>query len=246
MDIEFWSYTAIGFAAQLVDGALGMAYGLTASSCLLATGLPPATVSATVHLAETATTGASALSHHHFGNIDRALFRRLFLPAVAGAAIGAWLLASLPTEHIRPWIALYVLLMGGLVLVKAFRPVPPVSIASKVAPLGFGGAMVDAIGGGGWGPIVASTLLARGNHARTTVGTVNAVEFFVTLSSSLVFVFTLGITHWRVVLPLALGGLLAAPLGAWLCRRVEHKRMLLLVGSLIVLVSLHNLIDSLS
>lgn len=241
MDPEFFAYVLIGFAAQLVDGALGMAYGLTASSFLLATGLTPAAVSATVHLAETFTTGASAASHHHQGNIDRKLFRRLLIPAVGGAAIGAGMLSQLSGDSIRPWIAGYVLLMGIVVVRKAFGRAQPSVSSTRVGPLGFVGAMVDAIGGGGWGPIVASTLLARGNEVRFTVGTVNAVEFFVTLTTSLVFMITLTSTHWSIVVPLALGGLLAAPFGAILCRRVPAKPMMIAVGCLIVLVSLHNL-----
>jgi uncharacterized membrane protein YfcA len=241
MDLEFFTYMLIGFAAQLVDGALGMAYGLTASSWLLATGLPPASVSATVHLAETFTTGASAVSHHHFGNIDRKLFRRLLIPALFGAVTGAWLISQISGDSIRPWIAGYVLIMGLVVVGKAFGRTPTTVLPTHVGPLGFGGALVDAIGGGGWGPIVASTLLARGNQARFTIGTVNAVEFFVTLIISLVFLMTLGSTHWSIVVPLALGGLLAAPMGAWLCRRVPTKPMMIAVGFLIVLVSLHTL-----
>jgi hypothetical protein len=241
MDFEFLSYLLIGFAAQLVDGALGMAYGLTASSWLLATGLPPASVSATVHLAETFTTGASAVSHHHFGNIDKKLFRRLLFPAMLGAAIGAALLSQVSADSIRPWIAAYVLLMGLVVVGKAFGHTPQSVIPTRVGPLGFGGALVDAIGGGGWGPVVASTLLARGNEVRCTVGTVNAVEFFVTVTASVVFLITLGTTHWTIVLPLALGGLIAAPFGAWLCRRVPAKPMMIAVGFLIVGVSLSNL-----
>ncbi len=237
MDETFLTYLLIGFGAQVVDGALGMAYGLTASSFLLSAGVPPAISSATVHLAETFTTGASAVSHHQFGNIDKALFRRLVLPGVFGAAIGAYLLSSLPGDALKPWIAAYILLMGLLVLAKAFRTIPPESVSSHVAPLGFFGALIDSIGGGGWGPIVASTLLARGNHARSTVGTVNAVEFFVTLTSSLVFLLVLGMAHWSIVLPLGLGGLIAAPFAAWMCSRVPHKPMLVLVGLLIVVVS---------
>jgi uncharacterized membrane protein YfcA len=242
MPEDFWIILLIGFAAQMVDGALGMAYGVTASSFLLAAGLPPVTVSATVHMAETVTTGASAISHHRFGNVDRELFKRLVIPGVLGAAIGAFLLVNLPGEKLKPWIAGYILVMGLIVFSKAFKQVPPVKVASKIRSLGFFGALIDAMGGGGWGPIVASTLLARGNEARFTVGTVNAVEFFVTLTSSLVFIATVGIGLWKVVLPLALGGLLAAPLAAFACKRIPHKPMLAIVGLVIVAVSTRTLI----
>lgn len=238
---DWASYLVIGFLAQLIDGALGMAYGLSASSCLMAVGVPPATVSATVHMAETFTTGASALSHHHFGNIDRGLFRRLVIPGMIGAAVGAFVLSSIPGERFKPVVAGYVLVMGIVVFLKAFRTIPPVTVASHVAPLGFVGAFLDSVGGGGWGPIVASTLLARGNHVRTAVGTVNAAEFFVTLTSSLTFFAMIGVSHWKIVLALGAGGVLAAPLGAYLCKHVPHKPMLMAIGLLIMALSARTL-----
>ncbi|MCU0787057.1 MAG: sulfite exporter TauE/SafE family protein [Verrucomicrobia bacterium] len=242
---EFLEYVLIGFAAQAVDGALGMAYGLTASSFLLATGLPPVTVSATVHMAETFTTGASAYSHHRFGNVNRAMFKQLLVPGVLGALCGAYLLTTFNSDTIKPWIALYILGMGLVVFGKAFRTIPPVKVATYVRPLGFAGAFVDALGGGGWGPIVSSTLLARGNEFRFTVGTVNAVEFFVTLTSSIVFIISLGASHWPVVLGLALGGVMAAPFAAWLCHRLPHKPMLAVVGIVICLLATRTLWQSL-
>ena len=241
---DFWIYLLTGFAAQMVDGALGMAYGLTASSFLLASGLPPAPVSATVHLAETVTTGASAAFHQRFGNVERELFKKLLLPGVAGALIGAYVLTALPGERLKPWIAGYILVMRLVVFAKAFKTVPPVRVGTYVRPLGFFGALVDAMGGGGWGPIVTSTLLARGNETRTAVGTVNAVEFFVTLASSLMFLVTIGFGLWKIVVPLALGGLVAAPLAAWACKRVPHKPMLAVVGVVISLTALHPLLEA--
>jgi uncharacterized protein len=236
-------YIAIGFAAQLIDGALGMAYGVTASSLLLGLGLPPALVSATVHAAECFTTGTSAASHHAFGNIDKRLFRRLLLPGMIGAAVGAYLLSSLPGDALKPWIAGYLLLMGAVILIKAFRDFPPRRVTSHIEPLGFFGAMIDALGGGGWGPIVASNLLARGNEFRITVGSVNAVEFFVTLTASLVFLLTLGLSHWGMILGLAIGGVIAAPLGGWLVKRVRPRPMLLFTGLLVIALSLRTLLQ---
>ncbi len=238
---DLLSYIVIGFGAQLVDGALGMAYGITASSLLLGLGVPPAITSATVHAAECFTTGASASAHHAFGNIDRTLFKRLLLPGVAGAAIGAYLLASLPGEVIKPWIAGYLLLMGLLLVTRSLFPYRPRKVASHLGPLGFVGALVDAMGGGGWGPIVASNLLARGNDLRLTVGTVNAVEFFVTLTASLVFLVTLGLAHWDIIAGLAIGGVMAAPVGAWLVTYVRPRPVLALVGLLVIGLSLRTL-----
>ena len=239
---EFFMYVAIGFAAQLVDGALGMAYGVTASSLLLGMGVPPAVTSATVHAAECFTTGTSAASHHAFGNIDRHLFRRLLLPGVAGAAVGAYLLASVDGDAIRPWIALYLVLVGCVILLKAFRDFPPRRVTTHLAPLGFFGALIDAIGGGGWGPVVSSNLLARGNEFRVTMGSVNAVEFFVTLTASIVFLLTLGLSHWSIIAGLAVGGIAAAPLGAWLVRRVRPRPMLIVVGLVVIGLSARTLL----
>ena len=242
LPLELVAYIAIGFAAQLIDGALGMAYGVTASSLLLGLGIPPAVTSATVHAAECFTTGTSALSHHAFGNIDKRLFRRLLLPGVIGAAVGAYLLTSLPGDVLKPWIAGYLLLMGVVILIKGFRDFPPRQVTSRLAPLGFFGALIDAVGGGGWGPIVASNLLARGNAFRLTVGSVNAVEFFVTLTASIVFLLTIGLGHWEIIVGLAIGGVLAAPLGAWLVKRVRPRPMLFFVGLLVIALSLRTLL----
>lgn len=241
MTADFLWYVVIGFCAQLVDGALGMAYGVTATSLLLGAGVPPVVASATVHAAECFTTGASAVSHHAFGNIDKALFRRLLLPGIVGAAVGAYLLSVLPGDAMKPWISGYLILMGLVVLAKAFGEFPPKRVTSHLQPLGFVGALLDAIGGGGWGPIVASTLLARGSEFRITVGSVNAVEFFVTLTASLTFILTIGLGYWPVILGLALGGVAAAPLGAWLVKRVPVKPMMVLVGLLIIGLSLRTL-----
>jgi uncharacterized membrane protein YfcA len=243
LPVELLTYVAIGFGAQVVDGALGMAYGITASSLLLGVGVPPAVTSATVHAAECFTTGASAASHHAFGNIDKVLFRRLLLPGIAGAGIGAYLLASLPGQLMKPWIAGYLLLMGAWILLRAFRQYRPRNVASHLRPLGFFGALVDALGGGGWGPVVASNLLARGNDLRLTVGTVNAVEFFVTLTASAVFLLTLGLSHWQIIAGLAIGGVLAAPVGAWLVRHVRPRPLLAAVGLLVIALSSHTLLN---
>ncbi len=238
---EILPYVLIGFAAQLVDGALGMAYGVTASSLLLGSGVPPAVASATVHAAECFTTGVSAASHRAFGNIDRDQFRRLLLPGMVGAALGAYLLSSLPGDALKPWIAAYLMLMGVVIVAKAFREFPSRRVTSHLAPLGFFGALVDAIGGCGWGPIVASNLLARGNGFRLTVGTVNAVEFFVTLTASVVFLLTLGLANWTLIAGLAIGGVLAAPFGAYLVSRVRPKPFQIAVGVLVIVLSLRTL-----
>lgn len=241
---DFLLYVVIGFAAQLIDGALGMAYGVTASSLLLGFGVPPAVSSATVHAAECFTTGTSAISHHAFGNIDRKLFRRLLLPGMLGAGIGAYLLTMIDGDMLKPWIAGYLLLMGVVILFKAFRELVPREVTSHVSTVGFIGALLDAMGGGGWGPIVASNLIARGHELRLTVGSVNAVEFFVTLTASIVFLMTIGTGHLDIVLGLALGGVVAAPLGAWLIRYVRPRVLMPFVGVLVICLSARTLYQS--
>ncbi len=241
MTPELLYYFAAGFFAQVVDGALGMAFGVTASSLLMSVGVPPAAASATVHAAECFTTGASAVSHHAFGNISKTLFRRLLLPGVVGALIGAYVLTAISGEAIKPWIAGYLLLLGLYIMAKAFRDFVPREVTTHLTPLAFCGALLDAIGGGGWGAIVTSNLLARGNDVRATIGSVNAVEFFVTLASSAVFLATLGLGYWKIMVALGLGGLLAAPLGAWLCGRVPRRPFMFLVGVLVITLSVRTL-----
>jgi uncharacterized membrane protein YfcA len=242
---HFFLYLVAGFVAQMIDGMLGMAYGVTASTLLLGLGLPPATVSATVHAAECFTTGASAISHRVFGNVNGQLFRRLLVPGIAGAVVGAYILSELPGERLRPYSAGYLLVMGLIVLFKAFREFPPRTVSTYLIPLAFAGAFIDAIGGGGWGPIVATTLIVRGNGLRQTVGSANAAEFFVTVAASTTFLATLGISHWQVIFALALGGLLAAPFGAWACQRLPTRPFMVLVGLLIAGLSLRTLLKAL-
>jgi uncharacterized membrane protein YfcA len=242
MTENFLIYVAAGFAAQMIDGTLGMAYGVTASTMLLSIGLPPAAVSATVHAAECFTTGVSAVSHRAFGNVNGQLFRRLLVPGIAGAIVGAYILSELPGDQLRPYSASYLLIMGLVILVKAFGRFPSQRVSTYLIPLAFAGAFIDAIGGGGWGPIVATTLIVRGNSLREAVGSVNAVEFFVTVAASLTFLVTVGISHWQVILALALGGLLAAPMAAWACTRLPTKPFMVLVGLLIVGLSIRTLL----
>ncbi|WP_395747283.1 sulfite exporter TauE/SafE family protein [Prosthecobacter sp.] len=234
---EFGLYVLAGFVAQLIDGALGMAYGVSASSLLSVFGVEPRVVSATVHAAECFTTGASGLSHHAFGNVDRTLFRRLLIPAVIGAVIGAYVLTHIDGKVLKPYISVYLVIMGVVIVAKAFTRVPPKKVTTHLAPLGFFGALVDAMCGGGWGPIVASNLIIRGNDTRVTVGSVNAVEFFVTLSASITFFLTIGLTHWNIIVALAIGGVIAAPLAAWAAKHIPHKPFMVLVGLLIVVIN---------
>jgi uncharacterized membrane protein YfcA len=231
------SYGLAGFAAQIVDGMLGMGFGVTSTSILLAAGLPPKIASSTVHAAECFTTAASGISHHCCGNIDKKLFWSLLVPGILGAVTGAYILCQLPGDKFKPVIGFYMLFMGAFIMWRVFKAVQPKEITTHIRPLGFFGAFVDALGGGGWGPIVASTLVARGNNAKKTVGTVNAVEFFVTVSASITFFLSMGLGHWQIIASLATGGVIAAPIAAYMCSRVPHRPFMFMVGLLVMFMS---------
>lgn len=237
---DFAIFVLVGLLGQLVDGALGMAYGLTCASVLMAQGMPPAMASASVHAAETFTSGISGASHAILGNVDRKLFWRLALPGMLGGLIGALLLSHAPLDWIQPLVVIYLLAMGVLVLVRAWRPSTQaiLPLASKVTPLGFVAGLLDAIGGGGWGALNSSTLMARGHEPRFVIGSVNASEFPVTLTISIAFFTAFGIQHLDVVLGLLLGGLIGAPIAALLVRYLPARPVMAAVGILVIVLSL--------
>lgn len=238
--IQFLEYAAIGFVAQLVDGALGMAYGVLSTSFLLGAGIAPAAASAAVHTAEVATTGLSGLSHAHFRNIDRRLFVRLAAAGMAGGVVGAYLLSSVPSAAVRPFIAVYLGIMGVVILRRAIRWGVQIDGKDKpVVPLGFMGGLLDALGGG-WGPIVVSTLIGRGNTPRYSIGTVVAAEFFVTFATSLTFIVTIGLQHWQIVLGLLAGGAVAAPFAGYFGKHIPARPFTFAVGIAIVLLAAWN------
>ncbi len=238
----FWWAVLVGVVAQAIDGALGMAYGITSTSFLLATGSTPAVASASVHVAEVFTTGVSGVAHIKLGNVSRQLFLRLLLPGVAGATAGAWLVSSVDAALIKPFVAAYLLLMGLYVLSKAFRARRPVRGEPRhVAKLGLAGGFVDAVGGGGWGPVVTTTLVGTGQDPRLTIGSVNLAEFFLTFVSAGVFTLLVDDMPWATVAGLVVGGLFAAPLAALLTRHLNTRVLLALVGTAIVCISSFNL-----
>jgi uncharacterized protein len=243
---DFLFYVAVGFAAQIVDGAIGMAYGITATTVLLSMGVPPATASASVHAAEVFTTGASGVAHWQLGNIDRRLVLRLMLPGMIGGAIGAYVLVNLPANLIKPWVNAYLLALGGYILFKAWRAAPArTTPPNGLVPLGFAGGFFDAIGGGGWGPIVTSTLVGNGVTARYAVGTANCVEFFVTLTITATFITTVGLSLWPIILALVVGGVCAAPFAALATKHLPDRALMALVGGVVMLLSLRSLIAGL-
>ncbi|MGX5818513.1 sulfite exporter TauE/SafE family protein [Chitinophaga lutea] len=239
-------FMGVGLMAQMVDGALGMAYGATSSSLLLGLGVSPAMTSTSVHVAEVFTTGASGIAHFKLGNVNKKLFLRLLIPGMIGAVLGAYLLSDkIDGDVIKPFMSAYLMILGVLILRKALQKNRPKSKTKKLGPLAFFGGFMDAIGGGGWGPIVTSTLLAKGRTVNYTIGSVNAAEFFIAASSAGTFLFFNGIGSWQVILGLILGGVIASPFAAILVKKMKRKPLMILVGVLVILMSLQTIIRAL-
>lgn len=245
---EFLLFVLGGFIAQMIDGSLGMAYGVSASSFLLSFGISPAASSASVHTAEIFTSGVSGLTHLKFQNVNKKLFKSLLIPGMLGAIVGAYILSSLEEYNyiLRPIVAVYTLILGLAIIRKALLETKKRRKTKNVPALATFGGFMDSIGGGGWGPIVATTLIARGRHPRYTVGSVNLAEFFVSLASSLTFFATIGLSHLQIIAGLILGGIIAAPIAAHVTRKLPIKRMMILVGIVVILVSIRLLIKSIA
>lgn len=242
----FWDilpFIAIGFAAQLVDGALGMAFGVITNTLLVGMlGMPPAHASQRVHIVECFTTATSGISHLLHGNIDKALFLRLLVPGVIGGVLGAYALSSIDAGVIKPFVLLYLSGIGVWLLVRGILYPPSLKPAKHVAPLGLIGGFLDAAGGGGWGPIVTSNLLIQGAEPRKVIGTVNSVEFFLTLTISTAFIYHLGIAHIAgATLGLLVGGVIAAPFAALAAKHLSPKLMLILVGIVLTATSAYGI-----
>ena len=245
-EIDLYSllpFILVGFLAQLVDGALGMAFGVISNTLLVVvTGMSPAASSASVHLVEMFTTAASGVSHALHRNIDWKLFARLAIPGVVGGVAGAYLLTHIDASVAKPFVMVYLACIGLYLLFRSWgyshKHRPP----KVIAPLGLVGGFLDAAGGGGWGAIVTSNLLIQGTTPRMTVGTVNAAEFVLTLAVSATFVFELGVTAFTTAtVGLLIGGIAAAPVGAFLAKRVAPQRLMLLVGLVLTATSLFSL-----
>ncbi len=232
-------FIAVGFAAQLVDGALGMAFGVISNTLLVGVmGVPPALASQRVHIVECFTTATSGISHLLHGNIDKVLFFRLLLPGMAGGVLGAYVLTSLDASVVKPFVLLYLTSIGIYILVRGIFWPPKIREAKVIAPLGLFGGFLDAVGGGGWGPVVTSNLLIQGADPRKVIGTVNSVEFFLTITVSAAFIWRIGFVDVAgPTLGLIIGGLFAAPIGAWAAKHFPTKQMLILVGIVLTLTS---------
>jgi siroheme synthase-like protein len=236
-----------GFLAQMVDGALGMGYGVTSATILLSIGVNPAAISGSIHTAEMFASGASGYSHYKFGNVNKKMFKALLVPGVLGAIAGAVFLVKLGTTHadyLRPIMAVYTMFLGIRIFINAFRKARPQKKFRHYGWLAGAGGFLDSFGGGGWGPIVTTTLITRGRTPKYVIGSVSLTEFFVTLASAFTFFTLLGVSHWQTIVALILGGFFAAPFAAKLAGRLPKKTSFILLGVLVMIWSLRILIKA--
>ncbi|WP_209605587.1 sulfite exporter TauE/SafE family protein [Sinorhizobium kostiense] len=251
---DFLLFAAVGFLAQAVDGALGMAYGVISSTVLLAFGVPPAQASASAHAAELFTTAASGSAHLYHRNIDWKLFRRLIPFGIGGGILGAYVLTSFDGDQVKPFVTTYLAVIGIWLLIRSFRRIPTNPVKLRiVAPLGAAAGFLDAAGGGGWGPVATTGLLGAGGQPRFVIGTVNASEFLIALSVSLSFLAAFVTGHWQPVGGLGnyltsvggliIGGVLAAPLAGWMVKALKESTLLRLVGTLITLLASYQTLE---
>jgi uncharacterized protein len=242
LNSDFAIFFLIGIFAQLVDSTLGMGYGATSTSFLLSFGVNPATSSMAVHVAEMFTTGASAISHYKFKNVNEKLVKSLLIPGVLGSITGAYLLADvIDGKAIKPYIAIYMMILAIVIIIKGLRKHIKPRETKQIGLLAVFGGFMDAVGGGGWGPIVTSTLMGRGGDPRYTIGSVNTAEFAISFASGITFILFEGIQGWQVIAGLIIGGIIAAPIGAYLVNKIPRKPMTILVGLLLIFLSLRTL-----
>lgn len=241
LDSNFYWMIGAGFLAQMVDGLLGMGYGVTCTTVLLSLGINLPAISGSIHTAEMFSSGVSGYSHYRFGNVNKKLFKKLLIPGVLGAIAGAYLLSTLGNQYaqyIRPLLAVYTIFLGTKILRAAFQKNRVVKKVKRVGWLAGAGGFLDSFGGGGWGPLVTSTLISKGRSPQYVIGSVSITEFFITLASALTFFSLLGINHWPVILGLIVGGTIAAPFAAKLAGKLPVKTMFVGVGSLVIIWSL--------
>jgi uncharacterized protein len=239
MTQEFVIFALIGFAAQLIDGALGMAFGVLATTSLLSFGVPPATASAMTHATEIFTTAASGTSHVLHRNVDWRLVTRLAPAGMLGGAVGAFILSHVSAKTVEPLVSTYLAGVGLYILFKAVGPLWPRAVKDWAVPwIGVGGGLLDAMGGGGWGPIVTGSLIGRGHAPRQVIGSTNLTEFLVTTVISVTFVLALGWSELSSAAGLIVGGVLAAPLGGYLVSRIPARPLMVAVGLVIIATSI--------
>jgi uncharacterized membrane protein YfcA len=224
-----------------------MAFGVISNTLLISLGVAPAAASAGVHTVESFTTCVSGLSHIFHRNVDWKLLGRLTIPGRVGAATGAYLLTQVDGATAKPFVLAYLSLIGHFLVWRGLRYPPEHKPPRVIEPLGLAGGFLDAAGGGGWGPVVTGNLLVQGADPRKTIGTVNTAEFLVTVTSALTFILALGVKAFTVAtLGLLIGGVVAAPLGAWLVKRIPAKPLLVMVGVLLTLTSAYGIYRALA
>lgn len=229
-----------GFLAQMVDGALGMGYGVTSASVLMTTGISPAAISGAIHTSEIFASASSGYSHYRFGNVNKKLFKALVIPGVIGAAVGAIFLVNVGEEYgnlLRPAVAVYTLLLGIKFIINAFREMKPQKKFKRYRLLAAFGGFFDSFGGGGWGPIVTSTLINNGRSHKYVIGSVSLTEFFITLTSAFTFFTLIGVSHWQTIIALMIGSFIAAPFAAKLAGKLPKKTAYLLLGVMVIIWS---------
>lgn len=233
-------YMLGGFIASLIDGACGMAYGVTSTTFLLSLGIPPAAASASVHASEVFNNGASGLMHWKSGNVNFKLFKKLLIPGIIGAVTGATILSSLHqySQYLKPIVGCYTLFLGVLIIRKALNKTRPATKIKRIGLLAGIGGLLDAIGGGGWGPIVTTGLIAGGRNVRYTIGTSTLTKGCVAFTSAVTFILLIGLHHFQVILGLVLGGMIAAPIAVRISNKLPVKTLMLFVGVVVILVSL--------
>lgn len=242
---EFYAMLFVGFIAQLVDGAVGLGYGITCATSMMLFGVKLPAISGSIHTAEMFSSAMSGYSHYKFGNVNKKLLWWLVIPGVIGAVCGASFLIYLGNKYemiAYSVLAVYTMIIGIRLIILAFRKTPKKEKLKHTGLLGFAGGFLDAFGGGGWGPIVTSTLLAKGRKSSYVVGTVSLAEFFVTLAAAITFFSSLGVSHWYIIVGLILGGTIAAPLAAKLAGKLPQKAALLAVAALVIVFSIRTLV----
>lgn len=242
----FYYFLGAGFLFALIDGAIGMSYGVTTTSFSLTMGIPPAAASMGVHLSEIMSNGIAGWMHYRMGNINWKLFKMLLIPGIIGAVSGAYILSSLEhySQYTKPFVSLYTLILGLVILSKAFnlKRKRTTEKIKRIPLLGLGGGFIDAVGGGGWGSIVLSTLIAGGRNPRFSLGTVKLSRFFIALMSSLTFITMLNGNHWEAVAGLVIGSALASPIAAKISNQISTKAIMVSVGVIVILISIKSII----
>jgi uncharacterized membrane protein YfcA len=236
-----------GFVFAMIDGAIGMSYGVTSTTFSLSMGIPPASASMGVHLSEIMSNGIAGWMHYRMGNINWKMFKLLLIPGIVGAVAGAYILSSLEhySQYTKPFVSLYTLILGIVIFSKALKTGKKRTKAKikNIPLLGLGGGFIDAVGGGGWGSIVLSTLIAGGRHPRFSLGTVKLSRFFIALMSSLTFITMLSGAHWEAVSGLVIGSALASPIAAKISNKISAKAIMMSVAIIVILISLRSIIN---